>query len=169
MEGQRNGVCTEMTRHYLVYWRSESVGRARARHPLLDHASSSQFRLIDSGDVLWFVTVRRGKLFLVGKLLVGERTDSRSAVRVLGRDIVHTSRYVALAKPGTEEEMRDIPMDDIVNLIRFNSTTNDRFTIFRGKINPQQMQMKRQLTDSSCRLINAKWSSHSTKAPKQDT
>ena len=160
---------TEMTRHYLVYWRSQSLESARARDPVLDHASSSQFRFIDSGDVLWLVTVRKGKLFLVGKLIVGDRTDSTSAVRVLGRDIAHSGRYVALAKPGTEEEMRDIPLDDIVNLIRFNSTTNDRFTISRGKINPQQMQMKRQLTDSSCHLINAKWNSRSTKAPKQDT
>lgn len=148
---------TQMTRQYLVYWRSKNVEYARARHPLLDHASSSQFRLINTGDVLWFVTVREGKLFLVGKLIVGERTVYGRAVQVLGREIAHTGRFVALAKPGTEEEMRDIPLDDIVNLIRFNSSTNDRFKIIRGKMNPQQMQMKRQLTDSSCQLINAKW------------
>lgn len=64
--------------------------------------------------------------------------------------------------------MREIPLEDIAEQIRFESSTNDRFTILNGVLNPQQMQMKRRLSNSASQLINAKWNSESTisSAPK---
>ena len=155
-------------RNYLVYWRPKSVDVRFSRHPLLDYASSSQFCHVNDGDVLWFVTVRNGKLFLVGKLTVGEQTARKGAEHVLGNQVGGIGRFLVAAKPGTAAYMREIPLEDIAEQIRFESSTNDRFTILNGVLNPQQMQMKRRLSNSASQLINAKWNSESTisSAPK---
>jgi hypothetical protein len=156
-------------RHYLVYWRPKNVETRLARHPLLNYAGSNQFRHINPDDVLWFVTVRDGKLFLVGRLVVGERTNWDSALERLGK-LTEKSRFIVIAKPGSEDVMLDMPLEHITEDIRFDSPSNDRFTLANRKLNPQQMQMKRLLTVSSSRLINAQWeSSRFGSTNKQDT
>lgn len=146
-----------MSKNYLLYWMTKNAEYMRAASPLLDYASSNQFHNVQRDDVLWFVTVRSGRLFLVGKLTVGERTDWNGAVAILGRDNLKKARTVVLAKRGTEEKMVDIALDDIATALRFESNVNDRFKIVEGRINPQQMQAKRRLTDSSSLLLDAKW------------
>lgn len=150
-----------MSKNYLLYWMTKNVEYMRAASSLLDYASSNQFHNVDPGDVLWFVTVRSGCLFLVGKLIVGEKTDWNGAIASLGRDNVKKARTVLLARRGTEEKMVDIPLDDIAAQLRFESHVNDRFKVVDGVINPQQMQAKRRLTDSSSRLLEAKWNDRS--------
>lgn len=66
-------------------------------------------------------------------------------------------RFIALAKPGTEEVMKHILLEDVTEQIRFESSRNDCLALVNGYINPQQMQMKRQLTSSSSHLFSAKW------------
>jgi hypothetical protein len=128
-----------------------------ARHPLLNNAGRSQFRYINPGYVLWFVTVRGGKLVLVGKLVVGERTDWKNATRILGDQVAEKSRFLVIAKPGTEEYIQDIPLEDIAEQIRFESLCNDRLVLVDGRLNPQQLQMKRRLTASSSDLVSTRW------------
>jgi hypothetical protein len=156
-----------MIQHYLVYWRPQNVESRLAQKFLLDHAGSSQFRHIKPNDVLWFVTVRKGKLFLVGRLVVGEQTDREGAVKALGRPAVEKGHFLVIAKRGTEEKMRNIPLDDIAKDLRFESAANDRFTIVGGKLNPQEMQMKRRLTEMSSQLISTKWNSSSISSLKR--
>jgi hypothetical protein len=160
-------ISKNMVQHYLVYWRPHNVESRLAQQFLLDHAGSSQFRHVKPSDVLWFVTVRKGKLFLVGRLVVGEQTDQEGAVKLLGKPVVEKGRFLVTAKPGTEENMRDIPLQDIAEQLRFESADNDRFTIIRGMLNPQQLQMKRRLNEKSSRLITTKWNSSSTSSLKR--
>ncbi len=148
--------------HYLVYWRPKNVESRLARHPLLNNAGSSQFRYVNRGDVLWFVTVRKGKLFLVGTLAVGRTTDWKSAINILGEHVAEKSRFIVIAEPGTEEYMQDIPLEAVTEDIRFENSSNDRFNLVGGNLNPQQMQMKRRLTAASSQLISSKWGSGPT-------
>lgn len=129
---------------------------------MINHAGSNQFRHIEPGDVLWFVTVRTGKLVLVGRLIVGERTDWEGAMRRLDKQVAEKSRFLALAEPGTETYMQEISLEEITESLRFESDCNDRLTLVNGVLNPQQMQMKRRLTYQSSLLIGAKWSIDST-------
>jgi hypothetical protein len=149
----------EQIRHYLVYWRPKNAELRLARHPLLNHAGSSQFRHTATGDVLWFVTVRMGKLVLLGRLAIGRRTDWNSAVELLGHPVSERSRYVVIALPGTEEFMRDVSLEDITTQIRFESPTKERLNVVNGQVNPQQMQMKRTLTHTTSLLFQTQWAS----------
>lgn len=155
------------THHYMVYWRPKNVAFRLARHPLLDNAGSSQFRHVNPGDVLWFVTVRNGKLFPVGKLTVGEKTDWNGAISILGEQVAEKGRFIVIAEPGTEEYMHDISLEPITDAIRFESSRNDRFNLVSGTLNPQQMQMKRRLTPSSIHLLSATWGSGRPTSPNE--
>jgi hypothetical protein len=146
------------SKHYMVYWRARNAASRFVSCPVLDHAGSRQFSRLIPGDVLWFVTVRLGSLILLGRLIVNDRTDWQSAARILRHPITERSSYVVLAAPGTEETMKEMPLDAIADSIRFESPVADRLTIVNGVVNPQQLQTKRRLTDSSRRLFEAEWS-----------
>jgi hypothetical protein len=146
-----------MPTNYLVYWRPKNVDYALARRMAVDYASSNQFQRIYPEDVCWFVTVRKGELFLISRLLVGERTTWEAARQILKRENLRKARYVVIAKQGTEEVLSEVPINDIAPCLRFTSKYMNHLTIRQGGINPQQLQTIRQLTDTSSKLLEDKW------------
>jgi hypothetical protein len=143
-------------REFLLYWRPDIVDDNLAHRPLLAHAASNQLHRAHPGDTLWIATVRKG-IFLVGKLPIGECTDWEGAKRRLDTEDVWEARHHAIAVSGGAEMMSEIRLADIAAEMRFESPTNDRFNLSNGKINPQQLQTMRVLTNKTARRLREKW------------
>ena len=101
-----------MSRHFMLYWRPETVEWHLAHNYLLENAGSNQLDRVAPGDTLWIVTTGESySLGLAGRLIVGEVVSLAEARWRLGIDDLWQSRYHALAAPGTAERMRGVNPD----------------------------------------------------------
>ena len=77
-----------MPRFFTYYWtnRRWDERRARGQGALLRHIASTRFirRGVRPGDQVYVVTVLRGELYLLGKLVVGAIVDAEAAAARLG-------------------------------------------------------------------------------------
>jgi tetratricopeptide (TPR) repeat protein len=150
---------TEDGRHFLLYWRPDTVDDNKAHRPLLVHAASSQLGEVNKGDTVWIITVRSGELFLVGRIKVGERTDWEGAVRGLGtRDLWDASFHV-LAEDGTAEFLQDLSLQELVGTLRFENAPFERLALTDGKVDQEQFKKMLQLTEESARMLTGAWES----------
>lgn len=145
-------------KHFLLYWQETSVLDAMdSGHPL-DVISSRQLKRINSADTVWIVTVNRaGELVLAGRLKVDEVVDYPTAVRRLHDSNLWDGGYYALPEPGAAEPVRLINLGDIAFDLRFKSSGADRLKQTSDKINAQQMQTMRELTEESAELLARIW------------
>src|SRR5262245_1437329 len=95
-------------RHHLQYWRPGTVDiNFEGEHKA---TAGETLKGVAPDDVVWTVTVRDGRLRLVGRLVAGRCGVSRhEAARWLGRRPAKLwdSNYWVLAKPGTEQSLRE--------------------------------------------------------------
>src|SRR5687767_14948375 len=109
-----------MSRHFMLYWKPETVDRHLNENYLLNHAGSNQLDRVSPGDVLWIVTIAEAdELGLAGRLQVGEVVGIDEARVRLNRDDLWHSRYHALAAPNTAAPMRGISLYDTAEQLRF--------------------------------------------------
>jgi hypothetical protein len=147
-----------MSRHFLHYWKSESLELNLRAWPVLDHDASDQLYRVDSGDTIWVVTVQSGELILAGRLQVGARVDSlEEAQRRLGRNDLYPTTYHVIAKRGTKERLRKVNLMEVAEKLRFESV-KDRLDLLNGSVDGRQLQVLRVLTPSSVEILNNKWS-----------
>jgi hypothetical protein len=148
---------------YMAYWKTVQVrmGLEESRNgQLFDHAASKQFRKIRPGDTVWIVNIERGthRFLLVGRLEVGMVCGQRTAERRLGRTTLYEAPFHVLAIDGSEEPIREIPLDPVARRLRFVSPEpSDRLTITTGQIDQQQVRRLRELTPETVDLFEQLW------------
>lgn len=160
-----------MSRHYLVYWRWDTIQYHVALFfsdddsiPdddfIVNFAIGDQLRKVNIGDVLWIMSVEpeSGDLVLFGKIQVGWCGETAELARRLERDNLWEAGWSVEAQKGTEEHFELIPLLAEVSNLRFESQTGrDRLTLKDGRVSPQQLQTVRLLTKESSDTLNAIW------------
>lgn len=147
-------------KHFLLYWQEKSVAAHRESGYPLDVVSSRQLKRAKAGDCLWIVTINSaGELILVGRLKIGEIVDYQTAVRKLNDTSLWDGGYFALPVEGEAEYLQPINIKDIQLDLRFANSEADRFVLKNGKINAQQLQTMRELSQESADLLAQIWES----------
>lgn len=148
-----------MARHFMLYWRLETVEWHLAHDYLLENAGSNQLDHASPGDTLWIVTTGEAdSLGLAGRLVVGEVVSLDEARRRLGVDKLWPSRYHALAAPGTTEPMRGVSLLDVAGQLRFDDAAASELTIIDDRVQLEELTQMRVLSAESVSLLTRAWS-----------
>jgi hypothetical protein len=137
-------------RHFLQYWRTYDPTKELGTP--LDFAASAQFKRLKSGDTLWIVALSKHKLTLLGRLVVGSVVTRKDAIRKLG-DRVYDAPLVALAEPGTEQDIIETDIQDLASQLRFNSVHDRLLLPDATRTDGKQLQTLRELTLESSDLL----------------
>ena len=132
---------------WLSYWLPDTFERERGRP--LNHAASEQFGKVDTGDTVWFVTIRDGYLRLIGRLEVDKVVGQREAERILRTQDLWPARYHLIPKSGTISRATSIDISGIALELRFEGTVDRLKTGYKG----QAFQSMRRLTPASAMLL----------------
>ena len=138
---------------YLTYWKSQTVAQKEEEGIPLDHAASEQYRKIEPGDILWFVTYEGGTLYLVGCMEVDRVVPQHEAERILQRDNLWKAKYHALPRPGTAASITYISLMDAAPELRFEGRV-DRLPL---NFTAQHVRSIRRLTIESAKLLSGVW------------
>jgi hypothetical protein len=140
-----------------VYSRPSQADLDRGSRTGLNHFGSEQFRRLELGDLLWLVTSREGRLFLLGPLSVDGKGSTADAARALGlkqADLYKATFHVWQSGPIQRRDEVDIT--SLAEELRFHSKS-DRLLLTERGLNPQQMQAMRWLTAESHDLLRRAW------------
>lgn len=147
-------------KHFLLYWQDKSVAAHRESGYPLDVVSSRQLKRAKAGDCLWIATINpAGELILAGRLRIGEIVDYQTAIRRLNETSLWDGGFFALPKEDETEYLRSINIKDVQLDLRFANSEADRFVLKSGKINAQQLQTMRELSQESADLLAQIWES----------
>lgn len=147
-------------KHFLLYWQERSVAVHQESGYPLDVVSSRQLKRAEAGDTLWIVTINHaGELILAGRLRAGEIVDYQTAIRKLNDTSLWDGGFFALPKENEAEYLRSINIKDVQLDLRFANSEADRFVLKNGKINAQQLQTMRELSQESADLLAQIWES----------
>lgn len=117
----------------------------------IDHAGSSQFDRVTPGDVVWIVTLRQGRLKLLGRIIVSAIITRDEAEKRFA-DVYHAPLHI-VAKGGTAKVLEEHDIQEIAPRLRFNSV-HDRLTIDTlGRTDGTQLQALRELRPQSAKLL----------------
>jgi hypothetical protein len=150
-----------MLRHFLLLWKLDDQRIIDLGDQLLDHAAGGQLNRARINDILWPIFVRNGRLFLIGRIQIGEFVSQEEAVGRLGTNELWEGDYHILAKVGTYEVMRRIDITSVAFNLRFESSSGrDRLRSKDGGVDIFQFRQMRLLTTESANLISAIWYGH---------
>src|SRR5689334_10151533 len=96
-----------MPRYFTYYWKNEFCEPEEEGAPerYLNHLAGSRFlkRGVKPGDFVYLVTVKKGELYLVARMEVGEIVDTQEAAILLKRDPeeLWDAEEHLMAKPGS--------------------------------------------------------------------
>ena len=93
-----------MNRFFTHYWKNKTCHEHEPRSgEALDHIASNLFRErgITQGDVVYAVTVQKGRLFLIGRLSVATVCGPEQAARILEMDDLWPAREHIIAASAT--------------------------------------------------------------------
>jgi predicted HNH restriction endonuclease len=147
-----------MATHYLIRWKNTDEEWPILEKLELDHAAGGQLDRLERGDVIWPVDIRDGKLYLIGKMVIGEFVTAEQAASRLDYE-PYPGEYHVMAEEGTIEKYRRINIMPIAYDLRFDSPTGaDRLTPNKdGEINVYQFRQMRRLAPASVHQIEAIW------------
>jgi hypothetical protein len=111
-----------MPRYFTQYWTQETcTDDARYAGHLLEYTAGNKFRErgVGKGDVVYAVTVQRGRLFLIGRLTVAQIVGALEATRILGeKSLIQGSDEYVIATSATPMHFHiEVPLDVTENLL----------------------------------------------------
>lgn len=149
---------------YTHYWTNDTCDRAKANGDagkLLDHVGDRRFvqRGVTRGDNVYVVTVRQGRLFLVGRLTVGTIVHSDSeAQSILGYEPWPAPDHLIAHKGQctTQEFDRGVP-HELVTQLRFDGPEGPQPLNFKNpaELDKQTLREVRRLTPMSAKLLDS--------------
>ena len=148
-----------MARHFMLYWRPETVERHLACDFLLRNAGSNQLDRVNAGDTLWIVTTGESyQLGLAGRLRVGSVVNLAEAKRRLGTEDLWGARFHALASPSTAQKMRGLSLAEVAAALRFVGGAIERLTVKdAGEVHPSELRTMLELSAQSAALLERLW------------
>lgn len=149
--------------HFTHYWQNstwEKNQKINSKGALLTHLSGNQFknRGIEIGDLGYVVTIKKGRLFLCGKLEVGSYCELSEAAKITGLtpDQLWQAKEHLVASYATEM-LWDLNVPILLTKqLEFiqGSTINKLLFINENLLDPQTLRGVRLLTLKSAKLLD---------------
>jgi hypothetical protein len=138
---------------FLAFWRLTTLDDALQGRRLLNYAASNQYTRVSSGDTVWVVTVREGRLRLVGRVVVDRVVNRDEAVQALGTADIWEADHYILPVAGTVRPVTDIDIHHLVPLLQFGGTSKQLMLDGDGRVNGQHLQAMRVLAGNSPQIL----------------
>ena len=139
-------------RDFLVYWKESNSRHIQVIGDKAAYQGSSKFESlrVSKGDRLWVTTLKSNELYLVSKILVEQIVNDRKrAASILGTDdLIDMPQYALAAQP--HSPVRRIRISDLARELKLKFNRN-------GRIEPQQFQSIRQLSEETAQRLQNKW------------
>jgi hypothetical protein len=141
---------------FTTYWLPEQIRDNQGT--LLGHAADNNFHDVLPGDTVWVVTVRGGKLFVFGRIVVARVLDQARAEQLLGERLWEAEHHIYCPKQRAETT-RLVPVGKDTWKLTFISDTSPRLTPKAGRVDAQQLRRVRQLTPTAGAMLERIWGS----------
>lgn len=152
---------TTVTRHFTHYWTNDTWERERHWQQIghtgerLNHIASNQFvkRGVESGDVVYPVTVLDGSLYLLGRLEVDKVCDADEAARLLETttmNLYEADDHIIAAQPTSKHFDLQVPTGLTEQLMFVGGRATQRLKFdLSGHLNRQTLRGVRKLHPQS--------------------
>jgi hypothetical protein len=158
-----------VTNYYTHYWNNETFYANKEIDPTgpMEHTAGNLFRArgVTTGDYVYVVTALEGKLYLIGRMEVGEILNYREARKKLSFEPWEAEDQV-LALPGTATPTsyeRRVP-DDITASLRFYTSSKRTPSPLKfvrpGRLDQQTLRGVREMTPDSADLLEKVLNAH---------
>jgi 5-methylcytosine-specific restriction endonuclease McrA len=134
--------------HYLQYWKY----RPDCERFMLDHTPSDQLGKVHPGDIIWVITIKTRRLYLLGPIVTLQVVSQREAERRLGMKLWPALLH-AIAKPATIVKAKLLDLTPVASRLRFIGRATRLPQGFTGR----SFQKIRRLTPQSVVLIQQLW------------
>lgn len=143
------------------YWTNGGPPEGMEFHKLekLDHTAGELFNRVGvrPGDVIFVVTVKKGRLLLGGRIVVGKICGQREAEETLkaaGRIYDATEHIIAADKPDRFRPDNEVP-HSVVERLAFEGKDGRMTLKFKapGILDQQTLRGVRRLTEASAKLL----------------
>lgn len=142
--------------HYLQYWKHHSDDQ----QIVLDHTASDQLGKVHPGDIIWVITIKARRLYLLGPIVTLQVVSQREAERRLGTKDLWRAVFHVIARPSTIVKGRLLDLTPVAARLRFIGRVTRLPQGFTGR----SFQKIRRLTPESVLLIEQHWK-HSAGRP----
>jgi hypothetical protein len=140
----------DFTTYWLPAQVTTNVGHA------IEHIADNYLGQVRPGDTVWIVNVKKGELFLVGRIVAAEIVDKATARRRLGYAPWDATHHVLCSRRDAETA-RLVPLGKVAWDLTFESDTSERLTPRAGKVYGQQVRRPRRLTPAAAALLRRIW------------
>lgn len=151
-----------MPRYFTHYWTNRTWQNLRTEDGhLLNHTADNMFmqRGVQRGDHVYVVTIIKGQLYLLGKLVIDTIGDVDTIALLLNcrPDELWQARdqIIAAAATPTNSDRR-VPLE-LTEQLRFQSGTETKGLFFRdpGQLHTQTLRNVRELTPASAQMLDS--------------
>ena len=149
-----------MPRYFTQYWSAaQCADDAPYAGHLIEYTAGKGFRKrgITAGDVIYAVTMRRGRLFLIGRLTVREVIGELEAVRLLGADnlVDGADEYVVASSATPMHFHIEVPCD-VTEQLLFVASPHSKPLHFAepGVLDRQTLRTTRELEEASAKMFD---------------
>lgn len=149
--------------YFTHYWQNETWEINRKSNPegtLLKHISGNSFtkRGVKVGDAVYVVTVKKGKLYLCGKLIVGKFCNVYEVAKDLGlppEELWQAAEHIAASEATTHLWDLEVPLTitEQLELLSGNEIVYPKF-VSPGKLDRQTFRIVRQLEPKSAAMLD---------------
>jgi hypothetical protein len=146
------------------YWKNDTFDQMKAsghEGEPLNHTAGNSFANagVKKGDAVYVITVKKGELFLVGRMTVSQVVHSDAeARRLLGYDVWSADDHLIATKGEcTPMKFRRRIAANIVQQLRFENKEGPKALTFKssGGLDQQTLRGVRKLTSSSAGLLDS--------------
>lgn len=150
-------------RSFTVYWLNETwdeVSEETGPGEPLGYAGSEIFRRngVSPGDSIYVVTIKKGKLLVAAKMVVGAILNRKEAAAVCGAENIWDSSEHIIASQSTPAFWDRRIADDVTERLRFVTPDDGEKPLKfrkRGELDGQTLRTIRRLTEDSARELDA--------------
>lgn len=149
------------TTHWLYYLKIKPEERGHVgQHHTAAYAARSTLYRVKPGDVLWFVNVFNGHLYLLGRLAVEFVLDDTAIAQELVDSplVWEESDWYAIANRYHVEPLREVDITALAGLLRFTNGEQDHLTVVNAQVvKPQELIGLRRLATESAVQVETAW------------
>lgn len=142
-------------RAFTHYWTNDTW-KDQVAGLRLTHVAGSSFRQrgVEVGDFIYVVTIKKGDLFLAGRMQVSQMVGQDEAERLLDSKLYGANEHV-IGRNGTVTRFDAVVPDRIVQQLRFEPGGRGLVRNAKGKLDQQTLRSLRELTPASAALLDS--------------
>lgn len=126
-----------MTRYFTQYWTNETWNYNRnGEGELLNHIAGNLFkeRGVKPGDIVYVVTVIKGKLYLLGKMKVAKVYNLEEAGAELSYEVWEASDHLIAAAATPTDYNREVPLEVTKNIKFISGSDKNKKLKFKSEL-----------------------------------